>query len=294
MNDFHLKLNVPHRLGIISTMENHGDKFKYYHEPELPKEVIRANLSSESPFPSPINHFEIEKPNGKLEINFYSPETPFPEEISCQENESLWILIASGNGKITKLSQDFTIDNVPAVFFLQAAETIKTQGQFSAWIIRLKGTTPTLNLPTENTVISEKILTADELVGKIHPSVSEKYPDGKGEIIRWVLGQWNSYSPLNVAYEGGGLGSVGDKMHKEPQVVEIHLVNQGRCVLTCIGEDNNFFKFPNRKGDVVVVEPDTFCQMSRYSGDYKGFTIKWAVEPGRLIDREAKIYYPSS
>jgi len=285
MNDFRLKLNVPHKLGIISTMENQKDEFKYY---QLPKEVVRTT-----------NHFEVEKPSGKLEINFYPPETPFPEEISCLEHENLWILIASGNGTITKSSQDFTIDNVPAVFFLQTAETIKTQGQFSAWIVRLKETTPTSNPPTGNTVISEKILTAKELkdlkeeAAKAHPSVAEKFPAGKGETICWALGQWNSQSPLNIAFEGGGLGSIGDEMHKEPQVVEIHLVNQGRCVLTCIDENNNPFKFPQqKKGDLVIIQPGTFCQMSRYSGDYKGFTIKWAVEPGGLIDPKAKIYHP--
>src|SRR4030042_3951131 len=152
-----------YRLGIMQTMENRGsEKFKYYRLPE--EKAIRVNLDREKfPYPKTTNHFEIEKPNGKLEINFYSPQTPLPEEISCQKGENLWILIANGNGIITKSSQDLTINNVPAVFFLQEADTIKTQGEFSAWIVRLKETAPTLNLPTGNAAISERILTADQL-----------------------------------------------------------------------------------------------------------------------------------
>lgn len=260
--------------------------------------IQRYNLSEGSPYPEDKNTITLEQPNGLLDISFYGNHSlkPFPNFIGPKPGEKILVLISSGEGNITKNGKEFQVQDNPAVFFLEGEEAIATRGNFSGWIARLTESQPTQGLPTNQSQsgLSEKVYTRNELTGEIDSSVTHLYPDGKGEIIRWVLGQWNSKSPLNVAYEGGGLGSVGDQMHKEPGVAEIHLISQGRIIHNILDENGNLVRFPGRTGDVVVIEGGTFCQVSRYSGDYKGFCIKWAIEPGGTIDPKAKFFWKNS
>lgn len=268
-------------------MENKEPDFKYYN---LPDSVQRVNLGPETPYPAG-SKIEFKQESGQLSVEFYPSKLP---HTVASNQEKTWILIADGMGTVNYGNQTHEINNVPAVLYLEEDREALVDGDFTAWIVRLKEAIPTLNLPTGPNSIDLKVFLPEELKGEIDPSVAERFSQGKGEIIRWILGQWNSQSPINIAFEEGGLGSVGDKMHKEPQVSEIHLVNQGRAIFTCLDENSHPFRFPCRKGDVIDVRPGTFCQMSRYSGDFKGFTIKWAHEAAKIIDPKAKIYFEAS
>lgn len=268
-------------------MGNKEPDFKYYN---LPDSVQRVNLGPEIPHPA-RSKIEFEQKSGQLSVEFYPNKLP---QTIASDQEKTWILIADGMGTVNYGSQTHEINNVPAVFYLEEDQETLVDGNFSAWIIKLKEASPTPNLPTGPNSITFKVFSPEELKGEIDPSVANIFGQVKGEIIRWVMGQWNSKSPINIAFEGGGLGSIGNRMHKEPQIAEIHLVNQGRRVLSCVDDEGNHFKFPCRKGDAVNIKPGTFCQMSRYSGDYKGFTIKWACQQGKIIDPKAKIYFEAS
>ena len=192
-------------------MESKEPDFKYYN---LPDSVQRINLGPESPYPEESKVY-LEQESGQLSVEFYPNELP---QTIASNQEKTWILIADGKGVVNYRNLSIEINNTPAVFYLEENQEALIEGNFNAWIIKLKEASPTPNLPSGHNSITYKVFSPEDLKGEIDPSVVQDFSQGKGEIIRWVMGQWNSKSPINIAFEGGGLGSIGNKMHKEPQV----------------------------------------------------------------------------
>ncbi len=282
------RLQINHDYDNITPMPERQD---YYNIPEN-FQVQRINLKER-----PGQVIRIEQPSGQLAITFFGKDRKFPYAVTSTSQEKTLVLIASGQGKVIKEGQEFNIDGTPAVFFLDGADRIETLGDFSGWIVRLKETQPTQELPTSSTEITEKVFNPEEVKGEVK---DQRFPNGQGETIQWALGQWNSKSPINVAYEAGGLGSIGDAgiFDLEDQVLEIQLTAQGRLVHRTVtghfeldGGGNrvgDVFDFPARSGDVSIAKPGSLISASRYSGNYKGFTLKWAVKPADIINPKRK------
>lgn len=262
----------------------------YYNIPEN-FQTQRFNLKER-----PGQTIMIEQPSGQLKITFFGKDRKFPPTVTSLPNENTLVLIAQGEGEITKNEQRFELNGNPAVCIVDNQHPIQTDGNFSGWIVRLKETEPTPNLPTTQTNIDHWVPQESEMVKTIE---NDRFLGANGRIVRWCIGQWNSTSPINVAFEGGGLGSIGDsKFDLEDQVSEIHLTLQGRIVFTSVSNPHlegtgnltaDEFKTPIRAGDVIIAKPGSYIKMGRYSGDYKGFCLKWAIDPGEIIDPKRKI-----
>ena len=265
------------------------DREKYYRIPEK-YQVERISLTEK-----PGEAIRLEQPSGQLTITFFGKDRKFPHAVTSLPDENTLVLIASGQGKIQKDNQEFNLTGTPAVFLVDSQHPIQTKGDFSGWIVRLKETTLTPNLPTTQTNIDHWIPQEGEMIKTIQ---NDKFPRANGRIVRWCMGQWNSTSPINIAYEGGGLASVGDsKFDIEEQISEIHLALQGRIIFDTVANPTldgggnlmvDEFKTPIRSGDIIIAKPGSHLRMGRYSGDYKGFCLKWADNPADIIDTKRK------
>lgn len=261
----------------------------YYRIPEN-FQLQRVNLKEK-----PGQTLRIEQPSGELTITFFGKDRKFPHTITSLPNEKTLVLIAQGDGEISKGDQKFELSGKPAVFIVDSQNPIQAKGDFLGWIVRLKETAPTQGLPTTQTNIDHWTPQSEEMVKVIE---NDKFPNANGRFVRWCMGQWNSKSPINVAYEGGGLASVGDsKFDIEEQISEIHLALQGRIIFDTVANPTldgskklmvEEFKTPIRSGDVIIAKPGSLLRMGRYSGDYKGFCLKWAVRPADIIDPKKK------
>lgn len=259
----------------------------------IPKDfqVKRVNLSER-----PGQTLKIEQPSGQLTITFFGKDRKFPHTVSSIPDEKILVLIAEGKGNVLRNNEQFELNSTPSVFLVDHENHIQLKGDFKGWIVRLKETEPTPNLPTTQTNIDHWVPQGNDMAKTVE---NKDYPNANGRIVRWCIGQWNSTSPINVAYEGGGLASLGDsKFDLENQISEIHLALQGRIVFTSVSNPHlagtgnltaDEFKTPIRAGDVIIAKPGSLIKMGRYSGDYKGFCLKWAINPGEIIDPKRKI-----
>lgn len=265
------------------------DKEKYYKIPEDLK-VQRFNLKER-----PGQTIRVEQPSGQLAVTFFDKDYKFPHVVTSLPDEKTLVLVVEGRGKIIKGDEEFNLENNPAVFLVDKPQ-VQLVGDFTGWIVRLRETQPTQGLPATDTEITQRILSKEELVGNIR---DPRFPNGTGEVSHWVLGHWNSISPISVAYEGGGVGSLGDDgvFDLEDQVVEIQLTTKGRLFHRALpafelgGAGNrtgSIFGFPARAGDISLAYPGSVITQSRYSGNYKGFTLKWVVNPGEILDPSRK------
>lgn len=271
--------------------------FRYYTAPRIP-DGVRFNMG-ENPIPAGLKKVELEQPSGRLAILSLKLFMP-GQEVSSDGSNKLLVLINGGMGKITREDEDreFFVSGVPAIFYAARGQKLQFDGTFSGWVLELRQNKPDDledKLPNiaaasaKSSPITEKIFTEDDLKEKLNKAVIDRFPKGRGELIKWAMGQWNSTCPLNVALGTGGLGSYRDEMQIEPGVVEIHLINRGRTVYHLENGNRERFDFPTRRGNVVVINPDIYSQRERYS-DYSEFCIKWGTEPGKLIDPKAKFY----
>lgn len=264
---------------------NHESK-QYYGPPRIP-EGIRFHLGSEGESEKEVS---LERPSGRITITRFHEKDPISHVESSATTKTL-LLISDGEGYVSRDSpgEKSILNHAPGMFYIPRMSRVSLDGKFNGWVVTLEQSNPTSleDVLQKDAPVFSRIYTPEELAQGKYIAGS---PDRKGYFANWGLGQWNSTSPLNVAFALGGIGSTADSPQREPGVVEINLVDSGRLIATQTNPDiaEEAYSFPVRKGDVWIVGSDVYAKRTRLS-NYRGFVIKWAEKPDTLINPKNKI-----
>ncbi len=264
----------------------------------MPERLVTSHFAEIPPgvlyrLPDPLISSEegqtvlIERESGTLAISRFSLHGE--KQIASNGNDKIVICFSGEGGASRRFTdEEFSIEGHGA-FYLPRADALTLNGEGEGWIIRLQQPNLTDLEDLLPTVPSFQAAPVDQWVATREEIAKGRGANG-GYYAKWGFGQWNSHSPLNVAYAEGGLGSTPDDAHREPDGSEITLTNGGRIIFTELREgESQPYQYALTRGSVSIVAPDAWAQRTRLSG-YNGWVVKMAERRGDLINPKAKQY----